>query len=636
MSQTKAQLVEGFNINPSAPADALTIDASGRVGLGTSSPSSYNASADDLVIDNGTSDVGITLDSTTQGTIAFTDAADTSWEGWVKYVHSDDHLEFGAGSARRMTISSAGNVGIGTLNPGALLEVQGSDTAIGSNGTILVKADSAGADDGGQITLGSGNGRHVAIAGRSEGSSGTAGYLQLGVRGSSGDIVERARIDSSGRLGLGTAEPVGQAYIAGPNTSNFGVAAEAALNLAALNGSLANRIVNLNFAVVPTATNAVAAIGMEYGSQSGFGNGDLIFGTRSVTTDTVPTVRMRISAQGDVGIGVDPSEKLHVDVGAPASSDRKIAVFQSESSRQLYIGWDDSQSAMAIGTETNNPLTFHINGQNAERFRINTNGDITTTGDSSFVRNTNGFTARAGNESVSITRTSGTPLEINRNTNDGNLVNWFRGGTIVGDISVSSGTVSYNPFLGSHWARLEDDSKPEILVGTVLETINKLIDWRIATFTVNGEQKISTYHGPANVGDTVQIEYEGQTYDAIVSLEEDPTNSLNKHVCVKVSDTAASAGVYGVFLGWDEDVQSEYINTWNDLYCAAVGNYFIRIAAGQTVAIGDLIESDGNGCGVVQSDDIIRSKTVGKVTSTIPQETYDDGSFLVTCVLCCG
>ena len=35
MSQTKAQLIEGLNINTSAPADALVIDSSGNVGIGT-------------------------------------------------------------------------------------------------------------------------------------------------------------------------------------------------------------------------------------------------------------------------------------------------------------------------------------------------------------------------------------------------------------------------------------------------------------------------------------------------------------------------------------------------------------------------------------------------------------------------
>ena len=68
----------------------------------------------------------------------------------------------------------------------------------------------------------------------------------------------------------------------------------------------------------------------------------------------------------------------------------------------------------------------------------------------------------------------------------------------------------------------------------------------------------------------------------------------------------------------------------------ALGNYFIRMAPDQVVNIGDLIESNGDGCGRVQSDDIIRSKTVGKITSTIKQRVYDDGSYLVTAVLYCG
>jgi len=228
------------------------------------------------------------------------------------------------------------------------------------------------------------------------------------------------------------------------------------------------------------------------------------------------------------------------------------------------------------------------------------------------------------------------PLFIGRNTNDGTLVAFYQAGTQEGTISVAGSTVSYNPFLGSHWGRLADGGKPDILPGTILDTVNQLIEWKQAKFVVDGEEKIAAYNGPAEVGDTVEIDYEGNSYSAIVQNEEEEPEELNKHVCVKVNDTASSKAVFGVFLGWDNDIPDNMVSTWNDLYCAAVGNYFVRIADGETLEIGSLIEADGNGCGIVQDDDIIRSKTVAKITSTIPQKIYDDGSFLVTCVLCCG
>jgi hypothetical protein len=223
----------------------------------------------------------------------------------------------------------------------------------------------------------------------------------------------------------------------------------------------------------------------------------------------------------------------------------------------------------------------------------------------------------------------------------GTLINFNRGNASIGTISFSGSTVSYNPFLGSHWASLTDRSKPNLLPGTILETVNQLMEWKLAVFTANGETKKMAWNGTESVGSTVTVTYEGSDYTATIQLEED-AEELNKHVCVKVNDTAGSSAVFGVFLGWDDtnndgtDEVNPIIGAWNDMNVAAVGNYFIRIAAGQTVAIGDLIEADGSGCGVVQSDDIIRSKTVAKVTSTTAQETYDDGSFLVTCVLCCG
>jgi hypothetical protein len=47
---------------------------------------------------------------------------------------------------------------------------------------------------------------------------------------------------------------------------------------------------------------------------------------------------------------------------------------------------------------------------------------------------------------------------------------------------------------------------------------------------------------------------------------------------------------------------------------------------------GDLLESNGDGTAKVQSDDIIRSKTIGKVTIG----NSNTGIKLVSCVLYCG
>lgn len=173
-------------------------------------------------------------------------------------------------------------------------------------------------------------------------------------------------------------------------------------------------------------------------------------------------------------------------------------------------------------------------------------------------------------------------------TSDGTIVILSSGGTQQGTISVSGATVSYNALFGSHWAQLADGSKPEILRGTICESIDQMSEWP-------GE-------GPED-----------------------------RLPCFKISDTPGSRAVYGVFAWWD--------NSWeatNDAHIGAVGAYVIRIAPGVTVQRGDYIESDGKGCGRVQADDVMRSRTVAKVTSATIVETYPDGSYLVPCTLHCG
>jgi hypothetical protein len=187
-----------------------------------------------------------------------------------------------------------------------------------------------------------------------------------------------------------------------------------------------------------------------------------------------------------------------------------------------------------------------------------------------------------------VSRDNTVVARFNRNTSDGTLLSFARDGTEQGTISVSGGTVSYNAFAGSHWSQLSDGSKPDILRGTVLESINELVQW--------------------------------------------PDEPTTERLCkVKVSDTAGSKKVYGVFMDWDNDWTAT-----NDMYVTAVGAFICRVNASVTVQEGDLLESNGDGTARVQADDIIRSSTIGKVTCTEKTHQYDDGSYCVPTVLYCG
>tara|TARA_R110000824_G_scaffold53471_3_gene148042 strand:+ start:44 stop:1963 length:1920 start_codon:yes stop_codon:yes gene_type:complete len=249
---------------------------------------------------------------------------------------------------------------------------------------------------------------------------------------------------------------------------------------------------------------------------------------------------------------------------------------------------------------------------------------------------------------------NGFVLECNRTNDDGDVIIIKGQGTGEGSISVSGSTVSFNAFTGSHWSRLTDNSKPTILRGTVVETIDEMCDWYHLEFTYpeikykEGEKNIPNdkkvgdvrhaantvkkpYEKPSdvNVGDTVQWTDKDdgdKVYDATVTLTKDV-----KHVKCKISDTADCTNVYGVFMAWDNDD-----DTVNDMYVNAVGTSLVRIHKDQTVAKGDLLSSNGDGTAKKQGDDIIRTKTIGKVLTNLKQETYSDGSYTVPCALYSG
>ena len=184
-----------------------------------------------------------------------------------------------------------------------------------------------------------------------------------------------------------------------------------------------------------------------------------------------------------------------------------------------------------------------------------------------------------------VSRDAAIPMYVKRLTDDGILISLIQGGTQEGNISVAGAAVSYNTFLGSHYSEITESAPPK---GTIMESTNSLVENR----------------------------YQRQ----------------DRMPKAKISDTSGSNKVYGVYLGPDYDENDQQ----SGHLIAAIGGAWIRIASGVSVQPGDLIQSNGDGCGRVQSDDIIRSSTVGKVTSNVVVDTYEDGSYLVPCVLYCG
>ncbi len=209
--------------------------------------------------------------------------------------------------------------------------------------------------------------------------------------------------------------------------------------------------------------------------------------------------------------------------------------------------------------------------------------------------NTAGFITGTGG--TVCARTDLPVLTVSRINDDGTLVSFYQGGTQEGTISVSGTTVSYNGAHLSRWSQIpgidphDETERPEILRGTVMSNLDEMCDWIC----------------PA-LGDCQDNE------------------QLNK---TKISDVEGDKNVAGIFQGWDDDD-----DTWvNDFYLAMTGDFVIRIAAGTTVERGDLLMSAGDGTAKPQDDDIIRSKTIAKVTSTNVSCTYEDGSYCVPCVL---
>jgi len=345
----------------------LFINNTGLVGIGTSNPSNS------LHVFNSTADVILKVES--GDSISRIELKDSVASNYISTVGTN--LDFAInGVAAAMRITSAGSVGIGTTSPAALLDVNGAGLVT----NLLIR------NNAGTPTLGT----------TPQVYSPASGALAI-----SANSFERLRIDSSGRLLVGTTiEPtagdgqygklVVQGYIGGDTGAGYMAIARGQQATAPFNNT--TEIGRLAF--TDSLGNSFAYISSRADGDTGSGDypGRLVFST-TADGSASPTERMRITSDAEVLIGTeDPIQpttstqngveinatakriKASRDGGAPltlqrTSSDGDIADFYRDTT--LVGSISVTTSATAYNTSSDYRLKENVVALTGAADRVN-------------------------------------------------------------------------------------------------------------------------------------------------------------------------------------------------------------------------------------------------------------------------
>jgi hypothetical protein len=298
---------------------AMTLDASGRLGIGTTDPTTAGATNYRNLVIGSTSvtNNGITIQSTTagNGALIFNDTYGAI-QGGVAYAHASDSLQFVANASERMRLDSSGNLGLGvtpsawgTANSVQAIQLDGgalwnfSTTALSLiqnayyNGTSYIYSTTAAATRQDQA-----GGIHYWFTA----PSGTAGTAVT--------YTERMRIDASGSLLVGTTSPLQSSQLtvyASPTPI-----------------TTIDRTTNIG-ATVSCASSGTGYIqgGVRLGTEGNsgiYGYDDGASGAQGIGiftgNNTTIAERMRIDASGNLGVGITPISSFRTTISSPTAA----------------------------------------------------------------------------------------------------------------------------------------------------------------------------------------------------------------------------------------------------------------------------------------------------------------------------
>ena len=475
--------------------DYLTIDTSGKVGIGTTSPFSklhVGSRGSASVLSYGSSSDGIVFD--------FYNLAGSPYTRYANIVSSSsDTSESRLGlwtqaasgtSSQKLTILGDGNVGIGTTSPEARLSVL--QSAVDGNALVLPMA--SGTTDGnftsirGKYGVGNEYCRGEVRFGVESNAIGS-GFLAFAT--GTNTATERLRIAASGNVGIGTTSPSKNLHIYDAsggatlkiesNTANSYDSSKIEL----LGGNNSTSEILLGDAISATVGRII---------YRHIGN--------SLAFDVNSSEAARIDSNGKLGIGTtSPSTPLHIAASVPTITlgDTDVSTLATISGNGGYLNLD---------AHTGQTVRFSVG--TSEKVRIDSSGNLLVgktavgTGTVGAELRTNGFNA--------FVRSGAEVMNINRLSSDGTIIDFRKDSVSVGSIGTASSIMyigtgdvgirtnaisdTIEPFntsntnvrdalidLGSSGARFKDLylSGGVYLGGTV--AANKLDDYEEGTFT---------------------------------------------------------------------------------------------------------------------------------------------------------
>ena len=450
-----------------ASSGRLVIDSSGNVGIGDASPdstlslqNSQSTAANNtttgsifqalspnsgIFMRNRGASAGI--GGSSYSTQLFTDSGAGNFE--IYNISSTFSLVFGTNATERMRIDSSGRVGINITNPQFKLDI------FDNVSPVLL-----------QIKSTSSSGAGFYIDNDRTGSK-KFGFLVGNVAAGAFNIkdedagVNRFVIDTNGNVGIGTTNPTRDLTI-GDGSGNSVLA-------------------------IVAATNGLSQIGLGDSDDDNYGqiilrHSDGLLQIQNGGGGGISERGLNITSSENVGIGItSPNTTLHVDAGQNSGNlTNNVAVYigggfvnndlyHREGGLLVISGTNATQTSAGIAFQTRNTgntnywkssilmnrggeLEFYTGGagtgQGSERMKITSSGTFlvnqitpSTTSDGFGVWPTG---SGGGNLVSCYNGTGNTALILGHGAYDGTLVDFRRGSTQVGTISVSTSATQYN------------------------------------------------------------------------------------------------------------------------------------------------------------------------------------------------